>query len=656
MCGIYGQWDRSGRPVDLPAVQYATTLLRHRGRDDEGYLLADSRSGRTWPAAGPDTIREMCIPPIATAAGGPVDLALGFRRLAIIDRSSLGHQPMPSPDGRYWIVFNGEIFNYQELRYELAALGHECRGGSDTSVILAAYSVWGEECLDRFNGMWAFAIWDTHERSLFMARDRFGVKPLFYAEIGTRFAFASEAKALVGPQGVPFAPDEGTLHAYLLTGMLPGGQTGNTFFSHVRQLPPGHCLRITANLLEQRRYYRLPEWTAEEEVDTDSLLTEYGRLFTDAVRLRMNSDVPVGTCLSGGLDSSAVACTISALMAEGGPEARSLGPRQKTFSAVYGRPGERYDETRYIDIAVAATGADPTFIIPTAERLHEEVERMVWHQDEPVGSTSIFAQWRVMAAAREQGVVVLLDGQGADEALGGYRPFDVLLAQLLRRGRIGRAVRLHRDVVAVDAAVSGVSLLARALVRQLPDSQLEWLRSRRDSGSAAAFRSSFESGPRVVRPVADASRNLHAHYREQILDTSLPHLLRYEDRNSMAFGVEGRVPFLDHRLVEFSLVHLHRLTLYRGWTKWALRQAMRGRVPEEILWRRDKVGFETPEAEWGHALMVQRKGMFDDGALLGSYMDLAAIRTAAMTESKEPGGPRRLWRWINAELWLRAFS
>src|SRR3954454_23620448 len=335
MCGIYGQWNVSGAPVQPAAVQRATTLLRHRGPDDEGYLLGDTRASRYVPCAGADTTAAMALPRIEQFRAEAFDFAFGFRRLSILDLSPLGHQPMVSADGRCWIVFNGEIYNYRELREELSGYGHRFRGGSDTEVILAAFQQWGTGCLQRFNGMWAFAVWDTGEKQLFLARDRFGVKPLHYTWDGARFGFASEVKELLSSDGASSAADDQAVYDYLVSGGMPSPAEGRTFFRDVRALPPAHWMTVGQGPLTVQRYYALPDGQGNGHSRAEGAVTRYRDLLTDAIRIRLRSDVPVGTCLSGGVDSSSIVCVINRLMAEDGVAAAQVGERQKTFSAVY---------------------------------------------------------------------------------------------------------------------------------------------------------------------------------------------------------------------------------------------------------------------------------------------------------------------------------
>ncbi len=662
MCGIYGIWHRDGQPVDLTALRTATSRLRHRGPDDEGYLLANPALGACTPYAGAETDRRLGLPPLDHAGGKQDSLAFGFRRLAILDLSPTGHQPMASADGRFWIVFNGEIYNYIELRAELQRLGHCFRSGSDTEVILAAYAQWGEACLNRLNGMWAFAIWDREQRTLFLARDRFGVKPLYYAAIGRTFTFASEIKALVGPHALPFKPEPLAVYQFLTDGRLPSPQHGATFFAGVRALPPGHCLRIdAASPVAPRRYYdvALPDNHHRAQA-TNDILVMYRDLFIDAVRLELRSDVAVGTCLSGGIDSSSIVCAVNHLMRQDGLSTAQIGERQKTFSAVYDSDG-RYNERRHIERVLRATAADGHFVIPTVERLNVDLERLAWHQDEPFQSTSIFAQWCVMGLARERGVTVLLDGQGADEVLAGYRPYARYLGDLLRHAR---GATFAREALLINARSGqpALSLLRNALIFALPAPAIELAYVGRQMlrSPALVLRSDFAAECRRAAladiPSWCEQSSLDRHLRDAVLESSLPHLLRYEDRNSMAFSIESRVPFLDHRLVEFVFQQAPHLRIRHGWTKWVHRQAMEGLLPDAIAWRSDKVGFETPEVAWQRDLLAARTDLFADGALCGAYLDLPTVRHAVDEWCAHGGDTRQVWRWISLEMWLRVWN
>ncbi|MDQ2810183.1 MAG: asparagine synthase (glutamine-hydrolyzing) [Chloroflexota bacterium] len=660
MCGIFGIWHHDERAVDLGAVERATSALRHRGPDDEGYLLVETRTGRTTLCGGPATPPALDLPRLSTFAGDHFDLALGFRRLAILDLSPAGHQPMPSPDRRHWLIFNGEIYNYLELRAELQALGHPFRTGSDTEVILAAYAAWGPACLNRFNGMWAFALWQGARRDLFLARDRFGVKPLYTATApdGT-FAFASEIKALAAAGVVAFQPDPLAVAAYVAQGRYPSAQAGATFWTGVRALPAAHYARVSSPAWTAQRYWGLPT-TAGPPTPQSAAGSTYRDLFDDAVRLRLRADVAVGTCLSGGLDSSSIVAVAGELMQrEHAVSLERLGDHQQTFSAVYDEAG-RWDERTHIAPVLARTGAAGNSIVPTAERLWTDLDRLIWHQDEPFAGTSIFAQWCVMSLARERGVTVLLDGQGADEVLGGYRPFGPLLGELLRGGHPGRALAAVRAIGAVTG-LPQLPLLARALVGQAPAPALLRLRQHRVRGYVA------EAGLRpdlaaalLAAEAADAApyvagRTLHRHLARLVVEDSLPTLLRYEDRNSMAFAREARVPFLDYRLVEYAFTAAAPWRVHAGWTKWIQRQTVADRLPDSVVWRRDKVGFETPELAWLRAGQDHLLDLLAPDSQVAAYLDLPAAR-AAVPRLLAAGQTGLVWRWANLAGWLRAFG
>jgi len=662
MCGIFGIWHRDGRPVDLAAVQAATSRLRHRGPDDEGYLLASPQSGVCTAYAGAETDPLLALPPLDQARDKGYSLALGFRRLAILDVSSAGHQPMAGANGRFWIVFNGEIYNYIELRDELRRYGHVFRSDGDTEVILAAYAQWGEFCLERFNGIWAFAIWDREERELFLARDRFGVKPLYYVATGQTFAFASEIKALVGRHALPFVPEPLSVYQFLVHGRLPDPQQGATFFAGIRSLPPGHCMRVAQRSpATPRPYYDVVLTDGHHRTQTpEAIIAAYRDLFIDAVLLELRSDVAIGTCLSGGIDSSSIVCAINDLMSRNGLSATQIGERQKTFSAVYESEG-RYNERRHIERVLRATAADGHFVVPTVERLIAELERLTWHQDEPFQSTSIFAQWCVMRLARDHGVTVLLDGQGADELLAGYRPYARYLGDLLREGRCA-SLLAELTALRVRSGLPALPLLRSALILALPTPAAELV---------YVGRQFLRAPPTVLRPdFADAYRRddlvsvpspykqktLDHYLRDAVMTSSLPHLLRYEDRNSMAFGVEARVPFLDHRLVEFVFQCAPHLRIRQGWTKWVHRRAMEGLLPDAIAWRSDKVGFETPEDAWQRDLLAARPDLFGDGAACGAYLDLPAVRRKVVQWCANGGDTRQVWRWISLEIWLQVYK
>ena len=388
MCGIAGQYCLDGKEPDKKLLSVMSERLAHRGPDGEG-----------------------------THIRGPI--AFAHRRLAIIDLSDEGLQPMTNEDGTLWLVFNGEIYNFVELRQELIKKGHIFHSKSDTEVILHAYEEWGHNCLTRFNGMWAFALWDDPRQELFCARDRFGIKPFYYALTGDSFLFASEIKALLAHPAVGTKPDDVTLGTYLAWGVLDHSE--RTMFDGIFQLRPAHAMVVTKNGTQQPFRYWDGKVNAEirSTVPDAEVASKLRSLLHDATRIHLRSDVAVGTCLSGGIDSSALTSIINGLIRE--ETLSSVGTRQKTFSVVFS--DERFDESRYIDEVITATAVDAHRTEPSPEKLWDDIDRLVYMQDEPFGSLSIYAQYCVMRLAHEQ-VKVVLDGQGADELLAGYLAYQ----------------------------------------------------------------------------------------------------------------------------------------------------------------------------------------------------------------------------------------
>ena len=601
MCGIAGVVEPGGGAVDAALLDRMSALLAHRGPDGSG-----------------------------THVEGPVGLA--HRRLAILDLSEEGRQPMTSGDGAFTIVFNGEVFNYLELRDELRATGHAFRTGTDTEVVLAAYAAWGRDCLARLNGMFAFAVLDRRRNEVFLARDRLGVKPLYYARSGGRFLFASECKALLADPAVGRSPCEDALATFLAWGVLDHSPL--TMFQGVLQLPPGHWMAVGEGGVEGPvRWWDLavnPGIASPPalEADAPARLLE---LLTDAVRLRLRSDVPVGTCLSGGIDSSTIVALIARLLETEHPG--SIGERQRTFSAVYG--DRRFDERRFMEVAVESAGVAGVYVEPSPERLEADLLDLVWAQDEPFGSLSIYAQYCVMRLAAGS-VTVVLDGQGADEQLAGYIAYQgTYLSTLARRGRLGRLVgealgtlRHHRGFFANASRQLVVRRGRRGLLR-------------------------IEAPP-VHRYAGDLDDVL----RRETVATNLPALLHYEDRNSMHFSIEARVPFLDYRVVEYLASLPLDQKLRHGVTKRVLRRAIRGIVPEAIRCRMDKMGFVTPEEVWmGRELAPLVEEVFaSDSFRSRPYWDADAV--AADFARFRAGKAEYSWevfRIFVTELWLRLF-
>jgi asparagine synthase (glutamine-hydrolysing) len=597
MCGITGF---RGAPSDELLGRLARTL-EHRGPDDEG-AVTDA-----WAS-------------------------IAARRLSILDLDH-GHQPMSTAGGRLHIAYNGEVYNYRELRDELRSRGATFETDADTEVVLKAYELDGAASFARFNGMFAFALLDLRGQrpELVLVRDQFGIKPLYHASVGDRLVFSSEIKSFFVLPGFAPAPNDQRLYEYLRWGLHDHDQA--TFFSGVAALPPAHYLVVRDGGSSLHRYW---EPRLSENGDPDP--KRFHALLRRAVERRLVADVPVGSCLSGGLDSSSIVCTIAELLREHAPDAAAVGDRQQTFSAVF--PGDPIDERPWIDAVLKMSGAQPHFTEPTSAQLMTEIGDMVWTLDEPVVSSGPYAQWAVMRLAQGK-VKVLLDGQGGDELLGGYTPYRfVYLRQLLRERRFGRLLR-------ESLTLRELRTFTRRFLRpwgQAPMLPMRYLRS-----SWAAERS-----PADDRRVRD---NLKRRLLQDFTTYSLPSLLRYEDRISMARSIEGRTPFLDLELVEHVLSLPTDALMHRRWSRAIVREAMRGHLPEVVRLRQKKIGFTTPEMRWLRRERAAVTGVLRSPSFLARpYWDGAAIADAfeAACEGRMEES-LFVWRVLNVELWLRVY-
>ncbi len=649
MCGIAGLFDARAR-ADLGRLAHMSRLMRHRGPDDEGLVRIDAGTGDWRASGGPDTPRDAYASPHAWApgrsSGGPVDapwhVALLHRRLAIVDLSPGGHQPMCAHHGRHWLTYNGEIYNWIELRDELRTLGHEFATTSDTEVILAAYRQWGEGCLSHFNGMFALALWDQDRRVLFCARDRLGVKPFYYQYDGTRFAFASEPKALVLTQDTRPAPRTAAIRDLLALDWVDHG--AHTFFEGLMQLPPAHLLRVGEGGLAIQRWWGL-DAHAFAGGSRDEHVARYAELFTDSVRLRLRADVEVGSCLSGGLDSSAVVTTAGRL------ENRGL----HAFSCAYDE-GPAFDERPHIRAAVESSGAKSHLTIPNGDDFWDVFDTLARSQDEPTAGPGVYSQWKVMELAHATGLKVLLDGQGGDETLAGYfRYLPSRLRDLARTGDFAGFARLWGPVA---GKLGAPTALLHTFEPWLPAALVGELRGRFGQGKDRVLSHALRGLPTDVPGWPRVERSeVWRHLAFDTLVRQLPSLLRYEDRNSMAFSIETRLPFLDYRLLEFAFALPDDEKLEGATTKAILRRALGDRVPPSVLARRDKMGFETPTDLWFRSRFaaearrrLARPGPFQD------WVDGEFVRE--QLEEYLVGGRAiglQVWRWLGLEAWSRAF-
>jgi asparagine synthase (glutamine-hydrolysing) len=649
MCGIAGIYYFSGI-AKTGGIRQMTESLRHRGPDDEGFLGVNFESKKVYPLMGKESRIEG---PSIEDFDQPVNLLLGHRRLSILDLSAAGHQPMGNEDGSLWIVHNGEIYNYLEIREELECLGHTLRSKTDTEVILHAYEEWGIDCLGRFNGMWAFAIVDLRMNRIFCSRDRTGVKPFYYFYDGKRFCFASEIKAFFEMDHFSIEPNEQIIADYLLSGFID--HTNETFFKNIHQLRSGEYLLFEDKNLTIQSYWDIEAKEIRFNREAD-YAERFQELLQDSIRLRLRSDVPIGTCLSGGLDSSSIVCLGNKLMFDGRSiEPQLVGKQQKTFSSCFKETS--YDERKFIEMVIKQTGAEKNYVFPQPEGLSREMERLLWYQDEPFGSTSIYAQWNVMRTAKERNIIVLLDGQGGDELLAGYLPsFLYLFRQMSKEMAFRRLIKEFR----IFQKKHG-SWFRQFLSRKLPTRMAHWFncfipnRKTKIEWVEEGFQKKYRQDLSTPMPF---NNDLNNYLYRLFRFSALPGLLHYEDRNSMAFSLETRLPFLDYRLVEYVFHLPVEQKVREGITKVVLRKAMKGIIPEAIRNRMDKMGFTTPMDLWLKGpLQGWIQGVLDSK----TFKERGYLKPPKVQEIfTEHCDAKRdhsftIWRWVNLELWMRTF-
>ena len=606
MCGINGfSWGDEG------LVRVMNGVIRHRGPDDEGVYVDDS-------------------------------VSLGHVRLAIIDLSPKGHQPMRyEKDGReVWIVYNGEIYNFMELRRELEKKGYAFNSNTDTEVILAAYLEWGFDCVKRFNGMWAFAIYDKSKNLLFLSRDRFGIKPLYYYYDGRNIIFSSEIKAILKHK-IKREPNDAVIFDFLYYNLLD--HTEDTFFKGIKRLMPSHSAVFDIKTRELRifKYYDLRKRLKKLKKAEEDPAT-FRKLFKKAVKRRLIADVPVGSCLSGGLDSSSIVCMMREL---------EKNLEIKTFSLIF--PGFKLDESKYQESVVQKCKVKRYTTTFTEEDILEDLEDLIYTQEEPFSTLSIYGQYRVMKLANENGMKVLLDGQGSDEILAGYHYFfGYYFAELFRKFKW---IKLAKEVLAYHKIHKSWSPLLNMILYLSPKFIRRTLWRRRfkylTDNFVERYKNRKSKEPQwSIKSLNEALLLAETYY-------SLPHLLRFEDKNSMRWSIESRVPFCDHELVEYVLSLPAEAKLEQGITKKILRESLKGILPEDIRTRISKIGFATPDED---ILRTERGYKFarliieSDSFKKRKYWKADVIKKMLEEHySGKKNHSQALWRVIILELWLR---
>lgn len=625
MCGILGEIAKNNSNFKNQRIQAGIRALGHRGPNDRGFQI--------YPI-------------------GDASVTLGHTRLSVIDLSNAAHQPMHSSDGRWAIVFNGEIYNYKELRTELHSHGHSFSSDSDTEVLLTAWAQWGVSCLSRLVGMFAFAVLDKTNATLTCVRDAFGIKPFFYSDMHGQFTFASELPALVELLPSKPALNWQRSYDYLVHGDYDS--TPDTFYDGVHHLPASHWLQFnaaTGQLIPPQRWWHpsvqeRPGWKFEDAVE------QVREQFLQNIRLHLRSDVPLGAALSGGIDSSAVVCAM-----------RHLEPDMpiQTFSFI--AEGSDVNEEHWVDRVNDHIGATSHKVRVTPNELANDLDDMIRTQGEPFGSTSIYAQYRVYQLAKENGITVTLDGQGADEMLAGYNGYPgQRLKSLLENSQFSEAWRFLNDWAAWPGRSKGYGLKALAgqistgrfynLLRYINGDQLKpaWLKVNvmRENNVALDYPNKFPH-------FTECGRRVTAELATSLSTRGLASLLRHGDRNSMRFSIESRVPFLTTDLVDLLLsMPEDFLISSKGETKHVFRAAMRGIVPDDVLDRKDKIGFATPEKAWLMAMATTIRQWlsepidvpFIDQQKMINEFDLIAAGKAPFSW--------QVWRWVNFCRWYKS--
>ena len=570
MCGIAGIISDDPTLISEGVIETMTNVLEHRGPDGKGSWISPKNN-----------------------------VGFGHRRLSIIDLNITGNQPMHYLN-RYTIIFNGEIYNYIELKQDLVKQGYTFEGRSDTEVILKMYHCYKEKCLNFFDGMFAFAIWDELDQILFAARDRFCEKPFYYSfnESDHTFIFSSEMKSMWAV-GVKKINDGSMLLNFLTLGFTQNPSNAySTFFSSINKLPAAHFLKYNfeTKSIITHSYWQVNLDIKQHHLSLENCIQQFSELFNTSVRRRLRSDVAIGTSLSGGLDSSSIVATI--LKNSSGNLCDLKTENLKTFSAVF--KGFEKDESRYINLVSQKLNIKNFQVSPTVDELIHDFEKICYYQEEPFQSSSNLAQYKVYELAKKHGVKVLLDGQGADEILGGYTKYYHWYWQELLVSKGMQTSKKERESIS-DPASNPDWNYKNYIAAHFPQLTAQILKKRvlkmqkNHPGITKDFLHENFDETFLFKPVVNELNDILFF---NTFKMGLEELLRYADRNSMAHGVEVRLPFLNHELVEFIFSLPSHFKIQNGFTKFLLRSSMQNLLPEEIVWRKDKIGFETPQKLW----------------------------------------------------------
>jgi asparagine synthase (glutamine-hydrolysing) len=656
MCGIAGIVKLNNSQLDAAAVvQKMNNAIRHRGPDGEGFLAIQGE--QVTAAFGNDTpsaIKESGIlhkPTASIANSANADVILAHRRLSIIDIQPTGYQPICNTDKNLWITHNGEIYNYLELREELAKAGFKFHTSSDTEVILNAYKNWGPDCVNHFNGMWAFVIYDKEKNQLFASRDRFGVKPFYYVHNNTCFAFASEQKALLAGGLVDFKPNGRAIFDYWLFSSMEREEEG--MFKGITELFPSHNLAINVKNgeLKKWKYYTLPySKQYEDKVFNEKQSTDKIRaLLTDAVNLRMRSDVEVGSCLSGGMDSS----SIVSLMSKSGHKGIN------TFTASFADAA--IDESSWAKIISDAVQSKVHVVKPTAKELLKDLHDLFYCQDIPIWSTSTYAQFRLMRLTKESNIKVVLDGQGGDELFAGYdNYYFYYLQDVLKNEGLAAFMSASKEIQKLVPSVKWYfkKRILKEYLYRLPVQQQMKARLSVHKELTYLNKDFLHAHVNELERDDETADSVNGALANDFYNTLLKSYLKCEDRCSMWHSVESRTPFSDDiNLIEYAFSIPSKYKIQHGKLKPLLREAMRGIVPQQVLDRKDKKGYTTPNGKWIAEIKDDVRDIFEN-PIVGEYMNTKKLLADYDKLFNQPDKPDngRIFKLIAFPMWLTIFS
>lgn len=639
MCGISGYLDLD-RGVDMDTLRRMTDVIRHRGPDDEGYALIGKGGAAFY--RGEDTLPQLSLPPLEQGGSGTF-LGLGHRRLSILDLSAAGHQPMALPERDLTLTYNGELYNYLELRAQLEALGHRFRTNCDTEVLLHAYCQWGEDCLDHFNGMWGFALWDGKENKLFCARDRLGAKPLHYYHNANKLLLGSELKQLCQDPTIRRTFNRPYLAANLMYRL--GDYDDETLIEGMRALPPGHKLVVQV-APEGDRIVSVtvtPYWTLHVRYDDSYTQAQWeeqvAEEFSRACRWRLRSDAPVAALLSGGLDSSCMVTELCGQMSD---------PAQlHTFTTSY--PGDAScDEWYFADLVNRACGCTGNQILPAPTDIEGQFENVVWHTEGLCG-LSLLGVKALLEQVRSQGYKVVLNGQCGDELMLGYeRYYAFYFSWLLKTGRIRRLLREFPQA-GRHSRLHLHSLAAYVLYFDLP-----MVRDTRQLHRAERFvkRDLLEMRKKAQLHELLYPRSLEQLQYLELTATQLPNIVRMDDRLFMSASLESRIPFMDYQFVELACRIPPEYKIREGYTKYLMRCVFDARMPREVTWRTNKLGFGAPVDAWARQVSLEYLLSLIRNARTAPYFWQDALEALALRSPVHPA----VFEFLTMESFARQFD